>query len=231
MGLGELPLNMSLRDGTPIAISRLGPEGRTGLTAFYASLPEVDRMVLKDDVTTQDWADRFLRKVAEGEVVSILARTGTQVIAEGSLYRCLHGWMRHVGEIRVTVQPARRRQGLGLALAGLLVRIATDFGIEKLVAQMTEAQAGSRRTFEKLGFHPEAILPATSRIWVARNGISSSWPAMSPRSGPPWTPWFRTTIRTQKDEGEGARQNCGDAAKCSKKACNRSRPWRGRLLP
>jgi len=159
MGLGELPLHTSLRSGTPIVLSLLGEAGREGLTQFYSHLPEPDRMVLKDDVTTQGWADRFLQKVGSGEVLSILAWEGPLVVAEGSLYRSLHGWMRHVGEIRVTIAPARRRQGLGLALTGLLVRIATDFGIEKLVVQTMENQAGTRQTVEKLGFRTEAILP------------------------------------------------------------------------
>ena len=159
MGLGELPYTTSLRDGASIVISLLGPDGREGLTRFYAGLPEPDRMVLKDDVTTQGWADRFMQKIADGEVLSLVAREGNQVVAEGSLYRSLHGWMRHVGEIRATIAPTRRRQGLGLTLVALLVRIATDFGIEKLMVQTMDSQAGTRQTVEKLGFQVADILP------------------------------------------------------------------------
>lgn len=159
MGMGELPLEVSLRDGTAVVIGLLGPSAREELMRFYGALPEPDRMVLKDDVTTKGWADRFLQKVAAGEVLSLVARKGDQIIAEGSLYRAQHGWMRHVGEIRATIAPAFRRQGLGLSLIALLVRIATDFGIEKLVVQTMESQAGTRQIMEKLGFRVEATLP------------------------------------------------------------------------
>jgi RimJ/RimL family protein N-acetyltransferase len=158
MGLGELPFEISLRDGTSIIIGLLGPDGREELMRFYGALPESDRMVLKDDVTTEGWADRFLRKISNGEVLSLVARRGDQIIAEGSLYRTQYGWMRHVGEIRATIAPPFRRQGLGLSLIALLVRIATDFGIEKLVVQTMESQAGTRQIMEKLGFHAEATL-------------------------------------------------------------------------
>lgn len=186
MGASTLPRTVTLQDGRTIELLMLEVSDCLGLVEFYRTLPEQDREVLKDDVTTKEWADRFLRKVATKEIVCLVAKDGDKVVGEASLYRTLHGWTRHVGEIRLTIARSHRRQGLGLAMAGTLVKIATDIGIEKLVVNMVENQLGSRRTFEKLGFQKEAVLPrhvkdisGTKRdLIIMANDVSQIWAAM-----------------------------------------------------
>lgn len=198
MALNSLPRTIALHDGRNIELSLLEVADCLGLVEFYRTLPEQDRQVLKDDVTTKEWADRFLRKVATKEVVCLVAKDGGKVVGEGSLYRSLHGWMTHVGEIRLTTARSHRRQGLGLAMARTLVQIATDLGIEKIIVNMMENQLGTRRTFEKLGFQKEAVLPRHVKdisgikrdLIVMANDVSQIWAAMetlvqdySPHSG------------------------------------------------
>jgi len=43
-------------------------------------------------------------------------------------------------------------------LAGEIFAVARDLGLRKIVAQMTVEQKGAIATFERLGFHPEALL-------------------------------------------------------------------------
>lgn len=186
MGANTLPRTITLQDGRAIELLMLEVSDCLGLVEFYRTLPEQDREVLKDDVTTKEWADRFLRKVATKEIICLVAKDGDKVVGEASLYRTLHGWTRHVGEIRLTIARSHRRQGLGLAMAGTLVKIATDIGIEKLIVSMVENQLGTRRTFEKLGFQKEAVLPrqvkdisGTKRdLIIMANDVSQIWAAM-----------------------------------------------------
>jgi L-amino acid N-acyltransferase YncA len=186
MGASTLPRIITLQDGRAIELLMLEVSDCLGLVEFYRTLPEQDREVLKDDVTTKEWADRFLRKVATKEIICLVAKDGDKVVGEASLYRTLHGWTRHVGEIRLTIARSHRRQGLGLAMAGTLVKIATDIGIEKLIVSMVENQLGTRRTFEKLGFQKEAVLPrqvkdisGTKRdLIIMANDVSQIWAAM-----------------------------------------------------
>jgi len=186
MGASTLPRIITLQDGRAIELLMLEVSDCFGLVEFYRTLPEQDREVLKDDVTTKEWADRFLRKVATKEIICLVAKDGDKVVGEASLYRTLHGWTRHVGEIRLTIARSHRRQGLGLAMAGTLVKIATDIGIEKLIVSMVENQLGTRRTFEKLGFQKEAVLPrqvkdisGTKRdLIIMANDVSQIWAAM-----------------------------------------------------
>lgn len=186
MGLEGYPQTVVLRDGTRILLTPMVPAEAGTLVAFYRNLPAEDRMVLRDDVTTDGWAERFLSKVERKEVVSLLAKKGKAVVGEATLYLTLHGWTRHVGEIRVAVDKEERRKGLGTELAGALVKVATDLGIEKIIVQVVENQVAARRTFEKLGFHKDAILPhhvmdisgMKRDLIIMANDVSQIWAAM-----------------------------------------------------
>jgi RimJ/RimL family protein N-acetyltransferase len=186
MALDTFPETVTLRDGSTVVLTPLQPQCSGALLAFYRALPLEDRLVLKDDVTSGEWAEGFLRKVETKEVISLVAKAGGKVVGEATLYRTLRGWTRHVGEIRVTVAAAFRRRGLATALASAQVRIATDLGIEKIIVQVVDNQLAARRTFEKLGFHKDAILPhhvmdvtGTKRdLIVLANDVSQIWAAM-----------------------------------------------------
>ena len=131
MPMDSFPACVTLRDGTEVTLTPLQPADSGALWEFYRDLPEEDRLVLRDEA----------------------------VVGEASLYRTLHGWTRHVGELRINVGPGFRRKGLASALAAAQVQLATDLGIEKIIVQVVDNQLAARRTFERLGFHKEAVLP------------------------------------------------------------------------
>ncbi len=158
MALEGFPKKANLRDGSQVLLRPLGFEDAEALLLLYRSLPEEDRLVLRDDVSRTEWSERFLTRVALGDVLSLVAEEDGRMAAEASLYRQRHGWMAHVGELRLSVDRAHRGRGLGFVLARELVRLARDLGLEKLVAQMVETQVAARRVFERLGFAPEAVL-------------------------------------------------------------------------
>ncbi len=158
MALEGFPKKANLRDGSQVLLRPLGFEDAEALLLLYRSLPEEDRLVLRDDVSKTEWSERFLTRVALGDVLSLVAEEDGRMVAEASLYRQRHGWMAHVGEVRVSVDRAHRGRGLGFVLARELVRLARDLGLEKLVAQMVETQVAARRVFERLGFAAEAVL-------------------------------------------------------------------------
>jgi L-amino acid N-acyltransferase YncA len=186
VGFNALPKMLTLRDGRPVKLGFLDTVDRPSLIEFYRSLPEQDRQVLRDDVTTKEWADRFLHKVAAGEVISLVAKEGEQVVGEGSIYKGSHGWTKHVCEIRLNTARSHRRQGLGLAMANTLVKVATDLGVEKILVNLVENQLGTRRTFEKLGFNQEAVLRRHVKdisgvkrdLIVMASDVSHVWDAM-----------------------------------------------------
>jgi len=182
----ELPCIVQLHSGKSATLALAVVSDGGELLKFYRAMPEEDRLVLKDDVTTADWLDRFLAKLRSGEAISVIGRVGGEIRGEATLYRTLHGWSRHVGEIRLNVDRAARGQGLGLELARQIVKLAIDRGIDKLVAHMVDSQLAAQRTFEKLGFRKEAELPGHVQdihgkkhdLLIYADDVSHIWSAM-----------------------------------------------------
>jgi GNAT superfamily N-acetyltransferase len=188
MDATELPCIVHLRNGKGATMSLAEASDGAELLKFYRAMPEEDRLVLKADVTTAEWLDSFLAALRSGEALSVV---GGEIRGEATLYRTLHGWSRHVGEIRLNVDRAARGQGLGIELARHIVKLAIDRGIDKLVAHMVEGQIAAKRTFEKLGFHKEAELPGhvtdihgkRRDLFICANDVSHVWSAMESLMG------------------------------------------------
>jgi len=180
------PRVAKLKDGSSVEISLASAADGPSLLDFYRSLSDEDRLVLKDNVTTPGWLARFLAKLESGAATSLVARADGRICGEATLHRNLHGWSRHVGEIRLSVAADRRGKGLGYALAGGVVKLAIDMGLEKMVAQLVESQAAARKTFERLGFRQEAELArqvtdirgAKRDLLIYSNDVSHIWSAM-----------------------------------------------------
>lgn len=181
-----LPRIAHLKNGQGATLIRADAADGPALLRFFRRMPEEDRLVLKDDVTTSDWQDRFVAKLDSGEAIGVIGKIGGEIRGEATLYRTRFGWSRHVGEIRLNVAPSMRGQGLGLELARNIVKLAIESGIDKLVAHMVESQVAARRTFEKLGFHREAELVGhvtdvqgkRRNLLVYANDVSHVWSAM-----------------------------------------------------
>ena len=183
---GKLPRVLNLAHGVTVTVRLAGPGDEQGLLDFYRCLPLADRLFLKDDVTTEGWVARFMRRVACGEIRSLIAERDGRIVAEATLARATHGWSMHVAELRVAVARIVRRQGLGSALAGLLVEMAIDEGSDKLIVQVVEHQTAALQVFRKLGFQPEAVLRrhvkdvsgARRDLLILANDLSHIWVAM-----------------------------------------------------
>jgi len=186
MRVEGFPRSLTLRDGTPFTVRPVKRGDQPALLAFYRELPQEDRLFLKDDVTTESWADRFIRRIERGEALSLVAEKDGAILAEATLYRPRHGWSAHVGELRVAVARSHRRKGLATALAGMLVKLATDQGVDKLIVEVVENQVAALRTFAKLGFQQEAVLRghvkdirgARRDLFIFANDVSHIWAAM-----------------------------------------------------
>jgi L-amino acid N-acyltransferase YncA len=184
--LEGFPQTLTLKDKTQVLVKPVETGDAPAVLEFYRALPEEDRLYLRDDVTKPEWLERFIAHVKAGEVVSLIAEQGGKVVGEASLYRALHGWTAHVGEIRVSVEPRLRRSGLGSALARDLVKVAVGLGVEKMIVQMVENQKPARRLFDKLGFRQEAVLKGHVKdihgikrdLVIASNDVSHLWEAM-----------------------------------------------------
>jgi RimJ/RimL family protein N-acetyltransferase len=153
----EYPKEVNVKDGTTVVLRPFERKDKDALFAFFAKLPESDRLFLKDNVTDPAVVERWATELNYEKVFPILAWKGNDVIADATLHKNLGGWMKHVGTIRIVIAPEFQRKGLGSVLANELFLNALKSGLEKIVAEMMETQQGAKKVFEKLGFKQEAI--------------------------------------------------------------------------
>jgi RimJ/RimL family protein N-acetyltransferase len=152
------------------------------LAAFVARIPEGDRTFLETDALdparVATWAgDQRARRVVavDGDVVGIVT------VVPGV------GWTSHVGELRLVVDPARRRTGLGRELARRGLLEALDLGLTKITVEVMAPNEGAMAMFTGLGFTPEALLQGQVRdgtgalqdLVILAHEVSEQWGAMA----------------------------------------------------
>lgn len=122
--------------------------------AFFRRVPDGDRTFVKEPVADR----RAVEAWAEDErALRSLARAGDDVVGYVGVLPGV-GWSRHVGELRLVVDPAVRRQGIGQRLARHALRIALDASLTKVVVEVVATQDSTIALFTGLGFRAEALL-------------------------------------------------------------------------
>ena len=169
------PREVSIIDGD-VVFRMMGGADRDAILAFARRLPPDDLLFLRLDITSPEGVDQWLRNVQSERTVTVLAEAGGAIVGYASMHHNDTMWNRHIGEIRVNVASEYRRRGLGRRLTDEVFAIGRDLGLRKITAQMTPDQRGARATFERLGFHPEALL---ADFVVDRDGKSRDLLVMS----------------------------------------------------
>ncbi len=144
--------------GTTIAIRAFQPGDRAALERFARALPTHDLLFLSRDLRQPKVIEAWLAATGEGEIDSLVAWDGPDIVATTASIRDPLGWSPHVCEIRVLVLPVLRGKGLGRVLLERCVEAAIAGGATKLVARMTPDQVGAITLFEESGFRAEALL-------------------------------------------------------------------------
>ena len=152
-----LPTQLVLDDET-VALRYLEQTDAEAVLAFAAGLPAHDLLFLRRDITRPDQVDEWLREAAVGQVVTILATQGEQIVGYATVASEGLAWTRHVRELRVMVSERLRGKKLGHVLTAAAFAVAREQGASKMMAQMTVDQGGAVAVFKSLGFEQEARL-------------------------------------------------------------------------
>ena len=152
------PQQVKLAGGREATLRLMTRDDRDALLALARSLPQDDLLFLRMDITDPSVVDQLLSRIGSRRTITVLAEIDGRLAGYASVHHNEVLWTRHVGEIRMIIDPKFRRLHLGHRLANEVFAIAKGLGLRKITAQMTPDQAGARATFERLGFQPEALL-------------------------------------------------------------------------
>jgi L-amino acid N-acyltransferase YncA len=162
------------------------------LRTFLDALPDGDVTFIKEDVRNPETAASWVSSRARGRWWVAVEDDGA-VLGIVSIVPLL-GWSAHVGELRLVVDPARRGQGVGAALARHALRQALEAGLQKVVVEVVSEQEGAIRMFTDLGFRGEALLTDHIRD---RAGVLQDLLVLAHAAGDEWS--AMTTIGVEED--------------------------------
>lgn len=156
--LEEYPKKVTLKDGTTLTLRPMTRDDEHGVYMFFSSLPEETRRYLRSDVTNRKIIAKWMRDLNYERTLPIMAEYEGKIVASSTLHRQTFGWGRHVGEVRVVIDPAFQGRGLGGLLFDEICRAASKSGLKRLVARIVTARVDVIKAFEKAGFSRVAIL-------------------------------------------------------------------------
>jgi ribosomal protein S18 acetylase RimI-like enzyme len=124
------------------------------LTELFGELSLRDLTLIKEDLTDPDAVRGWAARPGQHWV----ALDGQNIVGYAAV-RPLPEWSDHVGELRLVVDPARRRVGVGRALARHALIEAVRAGRRrKLIVELAADQEDALTMFSSLGFTGEAPL-------------------------------------------------------------------------
>ncbi len=141
-----------------VTLRLMRPDDRDQILSFAQGLPPNDLLFLRLDITQPEAVDEWIANVEAGRTTTLLAEVDGKMAGYASVHHNDALWTRHMGEIRVLVSSDFRQLGLGKRLVNEIFLVGKALGLKKLTVKMTPDQKGARTTFERLGFHLEALL-------------------------------------------------------------------------
>ncbi|MSQ12018.1 MAG: GNAT family N-acetyltransferase [Dehalococcoidia bacterium] len=167
---------MLTEDGEQIAVRPLGHEDARVLLAFFRRVPPEDRFYLREDVTTTAVIDRWVEEMDVQRAIPLVALSKDRIVEGATLHRRRAGARRHIGEVRVVVDPEHRNRGIARGLLRHIIDIARDQKPEELIMEVvSDREEAALRTSGSLEFVPIARLPGHARDKKVHRMTLSSW--------------------------------------------------------
>ena len=163
------PKTVKLKDGSSVVVRPLARGDFERLHHFFSTLPEGDRLFLRHDVRDPEVVRRWTEELDFEHVTPLVALSGDEIVADGTLHVMRHGWMQHVGHIRLVTGPSHRHKGLGALITRELVSLAAGRNLEKLQAHVIEDNIGAVKMLQAVGFKMEAVLEGMVKDQTGRH--------------------------------------------------------------
>src|SRR5436190_9398517 len=151
-----------------IILRPMNASDESALISFFKRIPVDERQLFREDVTRLSVIQAWIRNLDFGRILPILAFQGPRIVADATLHRDQGGWARHLGKVRLTLDPEFRHQGLGRVLTQEFIDLAKHLGLAVLEAEILDVQRKAALLFDEMGFQHVATLPQHAIDLVGR---------------------------------------------------------------
>ncbi len=157
------PKTVMLRDGSQVQLRPLEAQDKLRLLRFFERIPEAERYYLKENVTSPEVILNWTTNINFDRVIPIVAVAEDEIVADATLHRSRAPARRHIGELRIVVDPEYRERGLGRRLIAELLDIAAELRLHKAVFELVaHREVAAIKAAKSIGFRQVATL----KEWV-----------------------------------------------------------------
>jgi L-amino acid N-acyltransferase YncA len=156
--LDDYPKEVELRDGENAVIRIATREDESRLALFFLSIPEDQRDFLHYDLSDQESLQGWFGGPHWEEAFPLVAEVDGRIVAVSLLKSYRVPWYSHVGEAWMLVHENMRGLGLGRIMAGEIIGLALELGIEKLRAEVRADAMGAIKILKQLGYTHQGVL-------------------------------------------------------------------------
>ena len=106
-----------------------------------------------------EWLAGQIVRMENSDMVSVLAETSGQVVANGAIERGGYGETRHHGRLTLTVLPDYRGLGIGREIVKILLREARRIGLRNVEIEFLSTNEAAVHTYQRAGFKQVGSIP------------------------------------------------------------------------
>ncbi len=147
-----------LKDGTEVTLRPMVASDEEALFRFFRDLPDDLVVFIRHNVKEERVIHEWVQRLNYKRVLPLLAFVGDDIVADVTLHQVRHGWKRHIGRVRIVVDPAYQHQGLATLMLNELVELAGELGLEKLWAEVPLDSRGAIAAFRNAGYVCKAVI-------------------------------------------------------------------------
>jgi RimJ/RimL family protein N-acetyltransferase len=147
----------TLPSGARLLLRPLTKDDKQGLVALFARASKEDLEYFREDAgdaaVVESWVDSLDLK----RVFPLVAVVNDEIVGDATLH-FRERYHRHLAWVRIFLDRAYRRQGIGTLMLRTLIEIARHVGLQQLYTEIVTTQGRAIKAFQDLGFQHEVTL-------------------------------------------------------------------------
>jgi RimJ/RimL family protein N-acetyltransferase len=147
---------ITLPDGMRVLLRPLASRDRDALVALFSSLPGEETQYFRSKVSNPELVASWAEQPDYTRIFPLIASVGERLVGNSTLHLG-SGYTRHVAEIRIFLDRAFRRRGIGSAMIKAQIEVARKLGLHQLIAEIVETRPQVIHAFERLGFERQFV--------------------------------------------------------------------------
>jgi RimJ/RimL family protein N-acetyltransferase len=147
----------TLADGSRLLLRPLATQDRQGLIDLFARASKQDLEYFRDDAANAEVVGSWVDNLNLRRVYPLVAVVEDQIVGDATLH-FRERYHRHLAWVRIFLDQAYRRRGIGTLMLESLIDIARRVGLHQLYIEAVSTQMQVIRALQELGFQHAVTL-------------------------------------------------------------------------